>query len=197
MTVHRAAQRDAVVGILLAAGRGERFGGDKLLALLPGGECIGAASVRNMLAAVPEVVAVVRPDDHALAAALGANGARIVRCANADDGMGASLACAVQARPDAQGWLVALADMPWIEPATIARVADAVAGGAIIAAPFHHGERGHPVGFGNACYAALAALTGDEGAKGVVAAHRDRIARIDVDDAGILRDIDTRADLPR
>jgi molybdenum cofactor cytidylyltransferase len=195
VTIDRAAQRDAVVGILLAAGRGERFGGDKLLALLPGAECIGAASVRNLLAAVSEVVAVVRPDDHALAAALGANGARIVRCANADDGMGASLACAVQARPDARGWIVALADMPWIEPATIARVADAVAGGALIAAPFHHGERGHPVGFGNACYAALAALTGDEGAKAIVAAHRDRIARIDVDDAGILRDIDTRADL--
>jgi molybdenum cofactor cytidylyltransferase len=184
-----------IVGILLAAGRGERFGGDKLLALLPGGECIGAASVRNMLAAVSEVVAVVRPDDAALAAALGANGARIVRCANAHEGMGASLASAVQARPNAQGWLVALADMPWIEPATIARVADAVAGGSIIAAPFHRGERGHPVGFAKACYAALAALTGDEGAKAIVAAHRDRIARIDVDDPGILRDIDTRADI--
>jgi molybdenum cofactor cytidylyltransferase len=186
-----------IVGILLAAGRGERFGGDKLLALLPGGECIGAASVRNMLAVVSEVVAVLRPDDAALASALGANGARIVRCANAHEGMGASLASAVQARPNAQGWLVALADMPWIEPATIARVADAVAGGAIIAAPFHHGERGHPVGFAKACYEALAALTGDEGAKAIVAAHRDRIARIDVDDPGVLRDIDTRADLSR
>ena len=44
---------------------------------------------------MPRVVAVVRPDDAALAAALGAAGARIVRCANADDGMGASLACGV------------------------------------------------------------------------------------------------------
>ena len=104
---------------------------------------------------------------------------------------------AAPARPDAQGWLVALADMPWIAPATIARVADAVAGGAIIAAPFHRGERGHPVGFGKACYAALATLTGDEGAKAIVAAQGDRIARIDVDDPGILRDIDTRADITR
>ena len=75
-----------VVGILLAAGRGERFGGDKLLSVLPGGECIGAASARHLLAALPDVVAVVRPDDAALAAALGANGARIIRCANAEDG---------------------------------------------------------------------------------------------------------------
>jgi molybdenum cofactor cytidylyltransferase len=184
-----------VVGILLAAGRGERFGGDKLLSVLPGGECIGAASARHLLAALPDVVAVVRPDDAALAAALGANGARIIRCANAGDGLGASLACAVQARPDAGGWLVALADMPWIETTTIARVADAVASGASIAAPFHRGERGHPVGFGAAFYQALAALTGDEGAKAIIAAHRDRMIRIDVDDPGILRDIDKREDI--
>jgi molybdenum cofactor cytidylyltransferase len=185
----------SVVGILLAAGRGERFGGDKLLALLPDGECVGAAAVRHMLAAVPEVIAVVRPDDVALAAALGANGARIVRCANADDGMGASLACGVRATANARGWLIALADMPWIRPETIARVAGAVAGDALIAAPFCNGERGHPVGFAASCYAGLAALTGDDGAKGVLAAHKDCIARIDVDDPGILRDVDTRADL--
>ena len=185
----------SVVGILLAAGRGERFGGDKLLSRLPDGECIGAASARRLLAAVPHVVAVVRPDDAALAAALGANGARIVRCARAAEGLGASLACGVQAGRDAAGWVVALADMPWIESTTIARVADALANGAGIAAPFHHGERGHPVGFGRAFYEALAALGGDEGAKTILAAHRDRVTRIEVDDPGILRDIDTRADL--
>ncbi len=184
-----------VVGVLLAAGRGTRFGGDKLLAVLPDGECVGAAAVRHLLAALPDVVAVVRPGDGALAAALGAAGAHIVRCENADDGMGASLACAVGARPDATGWLVALADMPWIRPATIARVADALARGADIAAPFHRGERGHPVGFGKPLYDSLVALTGDEGAKSIVAAHRDRLVRIDVDDEGALRDIDTPADL--
>jgi molybdenum cofactor cytidylyltransferase len=184
-----------IVGVLLAAGRGERFGGDKLLAVLKSGECVGAAAARHLLAAVPDVVAIVRPDDAALAGALGASGAQIVRCANADDGMGASLACAVNSRPNAAGWLVALADMPWIGPETIARVASAIAGGAVIAAPFHRGERGHPVGFGKPFYTALAALTGDEGAKSVLAAHGDRITRIDVDDAGILRDVDTRSDL--
>jgi molybdenum cofactor cytidylyltransferase len=186
-----------VVGILLAAGRGTRFGGDKLLALLPGGERIGAAACRNLLGAVPRVIAVVRPDDTALASALGAAGARVVRCTNADDGMGASLACGVRAAHEADGWLVALADMPWIMPSTIARVAGAVAGGALVAAPFHRGERGHPVGFGKPCYTMLAELADDEGAKAVVAAHRDRLARIDVDDPGVLRDVDAPADLSR
>jgi molybdenum cofactor cytidylyltransferase len=183
------------MGVLLAAGRGVRFGGAKLLARLPDGVCVGAAAARHLLAAIPDVVAVVRPDDHALAAALGASGARIVRCADAADGMGASLACGVRATAGAAGWIVALADMPWIDPGTIARVANAVREGAAVAAPFHAGERGHPVGFGAACYAELAALTGDEGAKSVIAAHRDRVTRIDVDDPGIRRDVDTRQDL--
>jgi molybdenum cofactor cytidylyltransferase len=190
---------NSIVGILLGAGRATRFGSAKLLSLFPGGdipgECIGAASARNLLAAIPEVVAVVRSDDGPLAAALGASGARIVRFTNADEGMGASLACAVRATPNAAGWVVALADMPWILPSTIARIAEALRDGAPLAAPFHEGQRGHPVGFARACHDALAALSGDEGAKSIVAANRDRIVRIDVDDPGILRDVDTPADL--
>lgn len=186
-----------IVGVLLAAGRGTRFGGDKLLARIESpndGECVGTTACRHLLLALPRVVAVVWPDDTALAMALGAAGARVVRCATADRGMGASLACGVRATPDASGWVVALADMPWVLPTTIARIAAAVAEGAPVAAPFHRGARGHPVGFSAACYAALAALDGDEGAKSVVTAHRDSLARIDVDDPGTVRDIDMRGD---
>jgi len=187
-----------VAGILLAAGSGVRFGGDKLLA--PGaaaglGVPIGVLACRHLVAALPYTVAVVRPGDAALAAALAGAGARIVECANAADGMGASLACGVRASADAVGWVVALADMPWILPATIASVAAAVRAGALVAAPFHGGARGHPVGFGRACRDELAALTGDVGAKPIVAAHAAALTRIDVDDFGILRDVDTPADL--
>lgn len=189
----------SVVGILLAAGSGVRFGGAKLLARLPsheaGGECVGVVACRHLIAAIPDVIAVVRSNDAALAVALGAAGAQVVRCDNADEGMGASLACGVLAMPQAVGWVVALADMPWIAPGSIARVAAAIAAGARVAAPFHGGLRGHPVGFGRACYRELAALTGDTGAKAVVAAHRDALVRIDIDDPGILRDVDRLADL--
>ena len=191
-----------VIGILLAAGSGTRFGGDKLVAALPGtnqGDAVGVAACLNLVAAVPEVIAVVRPGDTALAAALAAAlegaGARVVECGNAADGMGASLACGVRASFGAQGWIVALADMPWIRSGTIGLLADALRSGAMVAAPFHAGRRGHPVGFGRACRAQLAALAGDEGAKAVVAAHRDALVRIDVDDPGVLRDVDTPEDL--
>jgi molybdenum cofactor cytidylyltransferase len=193
------ARPTSVVGILLAAGSGVRFGGPKLLARLPshdsGGECVGVVACRHLIAALPHVIAVVRSDDAALAGALGAAGAQVVRCDNAAEGMGASLACGVLAMPQAAGWVVALADMPWIAPESIARVAAAIATGARVAAPFHGGLRGHPVGFGRACFAELAALTGDIGAKALVAAHRDALVRIDVDDSGILRDVDAPADL--
>ena len=196
---------ERIVGILLAAGRGERFGGDKLLAKARAGvsadgarvhgDSIGVAACRNLVAALPDVIAVVRPHDTVLAEALAATGARVVRCANADDGMGASLACGVRATPEAAGWIVALGDMPWIAASTIEAVARAIAGGAVVAAPFYRGQRSHPVGFGAACYAELAALGGDDGARSVVAKHRDALVRIDVDDEGSLRDVDRPSDL--
>lgn len=188
---------DTPVGILLAAGSARRFGGAKLLAALPDGTPVGVASWRALAGALPRTLAVVRPGDEALGAALAAAGAKVVVCPRADEGMGASLACGVSASRGAAGWIVALADMPWIAPATIRRVAEALATGASVAAPFHRGERGHPVGFAAAHRDALAALGGDEGAKAVVAANRSHLVRLDVDDPGVLRDIDVPGDLAR
>ena len=104
--------------------------------------------------------------------------------------MGASLACGVNASADADGWIVALADMPWIEPATIAAVARAIAEGVEIAAPSYRGQRGHPVGFSRRHHAALAALSGDQGARSILAANADRLTLIATSDAGAVRDVD-------
>ena len=84
--------------------------------------------------------------------------------------------------------------MPWIRVETIAAVAAAVGAGATLAAPVHGGVRGHPVGFGAACGPALAALADDFGARSLVAAHAGALLRIDVDDPGVLRDVDTPRD---
>jgi molybdenum cofactor cytidylyltransferase len=191
-----------LTGILLAAGRGARFGGAKLLAPLPAaahgasaGTAVGVAACLHLIAVVPTVVVVVRPGDSVLADLLRAAGARVIDCARADEGMGASLACGVAAASDADGWIVALADMPWIAPATIAVVADSLRGGADIAATSHIGVRGHPVGFARRHYDVLAGLTGDEGAKAILAEHRDRLQLIEVADGGVLRDVDTPADI--
>lgn len=188
-------ERTPPTGILLAAGAARRFGGDKLLVPLADGTPIGVASCRALGATLGRVFAVVRPGDDALAALLAESGAHVVHCPRADEGMGVSLACGVAASADAGGWIVALADMPWISHATIGAVAEAIASGASLAAPFYRGERGHPVGFAAGHREALLALSGDEGARGLLAHAGPALVRIDVDDPGVLRDVDVPRDL--
>lgn len=184
-----------VVGVLLAAGSAKRFGGAKLMVPLPDGTPIGIAALKNLRGGVDAVVAVVRPGDQELASALAAHGARVTACPRAAEGMGVSLSWGVRAAPIAAGWVIALADMPWIAPATTARVADALRRGSQLAAPVHGGDRGHPVGIGARFYGELAQLSGDEGARSLLAAHASSMELIPVDDLGVLRDIDTPGDL--
>jgi molybdenum cofactor cytidylyltransferase len=191
---------ERIVGVLLAAGIGRRYDPSgarlKLLAPAPAGPQAGqplaVAALRNLRAALADVVVVVRPaatePQRRLHELLAAEGAPLVFCALAEAGMGYSLACGVRARPDADGWLVALADMPAISPHTIAAVRDAIGRGHVTAAPVFRGQRGHPVGFGRVCRDELLALTGDAGARSVLAAHPPH--PIEVDDPGCVLDID-------
>jgi molybdenum cofactor cytidylyltransferase len=183
-----------IAGILLAAGSGSRFGGGKLLAALPDGTPIGVRSASNLVAVLPETIAVVRPGDAALAAKLAAVGVRVSVCPDAATGMGASLAHGVAQSGAADGYVIALADMPWIAATTILAVADALRQGAAIVVPRHRGQRGHPVGFAATHRAALLALTGDAGARAILATATG-IRWLDVDDPGALRDVDVAADL--
>lgn len=187
-----------LTGILLAAGRGRRFdpggGRNKLLQRLPGGELVVVASARRLLSCVPRVVAVVPPEDGGVSDILRALGCDVTVCPDADTGMGASLAHATRHSLPAESWLVALGDMPFVEESTLAALRDAVQAGAGIAVPVHGGRRGNPVAFGACHRDALLAMGGDQGARRLLQAHP--VDEIAVDDPGILRDIDTPADLP-
>ena len=106
--------------------------------------------------------------------------------------MGYSIACGVSARPDASGWLVLPGDMPMVEPATLQAVARELRHHTVVYAQ-HRGQRGHPVGFAAELYSELILLDGDEGARRLVArypAHGEEL-----DDPGVLLDVDTPADL--
>ena len=185
-----------IVGILLAAGASRRFGSDKLVHRLPSGLPVAVQACRNLLAGTDEVLAVLRPGHDALAAMLRSEGARVAYCADAEQGMATSLAFGISSCPTADGWLVALADMPWVAPKTIRSVTDALRAGAMIAAPSLHGRRGHPVGFANALAGELIALSGDQGAKTVIQSHLDQLTIIHSSDPGILQDIDLPGDSP-
>jgi molybdenum cofactor cytidylyltransferase len=184
-------------GVLLAGGFGSRFDPhglhNKLLARMPDGTLVAHEAAHRLLQVVTRVLAVVRPGSDALARVLNDAGCDVVFVASAERGMGASLAAGIEASDDTEGWIVALADMPRIAVPTIEAVARALDNGAPLVAPFYDGQRGHPVGFGSEHRDALLALDGDTGAKALLTSHA--LTRLDVDDPGILRDVDTPDDL--
>lgn len=195
----------ALTGILLAAGRGRRFDPagkqNKLLQRLPGGELVVVASVGKLLAACPRVVAVVPPDDGGVGDILRQLGCDVTVCPQADDGMGLSLAHAIRhslaGQPSGQGrqgWLIALGDMPFVDPSTLHALSAAIEDGAAIAAPLFDGRRGNPVAFGAAHRDDLLALDGDQGARRLLAT--SPVTTVAVNDPGIVRDIDSPSDLP-
>ena len=189
-------EQDSVGGgaLLLAAGFSRRFGSDKRRHALADGHSLLEASVALYGTAFPRLMVVLRPDDTDLVTKVHAvrPDARIVYCEDAAEGMGHSLAAGARA---ARAWryvFVALADMPWVKPETLARLRRALenAPDDAIVVPEYRGQPGHPVGFGGSHLAALAGLSGDAGARRVVRAAGDRVRRISVDDPGVLEDLD-------
>lgn len=182
--------------ILLAAGSGSRFGGGKLLAQLADGVPVGVAAWRNLKTAVEHSVAVVRSGDTELRELLSSEGAKVIECMDAQAGMSRSLIAGLEATAGSEGWIIALGDMPFIKPATIRAIANAIGDGALIAMPTHRGKRGHPVGLSRRLLPELLNVQGDEGARTVVRRHVDECELVACeDDPGVLRDIDTRDDL--
>jgi len=184
-----------ICGILLAAGASKRFGSDKLMHPLAGQATVASAALANLRVAVPHVIAVVRPGSAKLENLLSEGGATVILCADADDGMGVSLATAVRGSGAVAGWVIALADMPYIRPETIGRIAASLVAGAPIVAPAYRGKRGHPVGLSARFRAHLETLRGDEGARALLKEYAGLVKLIEVDDPGVCRDIDTPADL--
>jgi molybdenum cofactor cytidylyltransferase len=185
-----------IIGLLLAAGRGRRFDPSgvcsKLLQSLPtaAGRTVLATAAGNLAAALPTCV-VLRSDAPDLAAQVA--GHAWVPCARADDGMAASLVCGLEQTADAAGWVIALADMPYVQAATVQALASALRQGADIAVPTYLGRRGNPVGFSRKHLPQLLALQGDQGARGLL--QSCPVVEVAVDDPGIHQDIDTVADI--
>jgi molybdenum cofactor cytidylyltransferase len=166
--------------LVLASGRGERFvasggTGSKLAALLDGKPVLARTLDAVRASGLPWHL---EDQGHA--------------------GMGDSIAAAVRATPDAAGWLVLPGDLPLVQPRTLQAVATALALHAVVL-PCYRGQRGHPVGFAASCREALLALHGPQGAAPVVRAQAaaNAVVHIELDDAGMLTDIDTVQDLAK
>jgi molybdenum cofactor cytidylyltransferase len=180
--------------VIIAAGAGHRFGGPlhKLEQPFDGGTVLGT-TVRHAVETQLPVVVVTTAARAPLAARLLAQRDIVVLSeSEAVKGMGHSIAAGVAERSGATGWLVLPGDMPLVRPASMLAVANALEQFPVAYAQ-HRGRRGHPVGFAAELYSELIQLRGDEGARRVVA--RYPAQGVEVDDPGVLLDVDTEADL--
>jgi molybdenum cofactor cytidylyltransferase len=184
----------AIVGLLLAAGFSRRFGAaNKLTQPLADGRLLGLACAQHLIAELPMSIAVIRPDEHELAELFAATGLQVVRCAQDQLEMADSLAAAVNFCTDAAvtGFVIALADMPFIDSSSYALVVDKLEQGGQIVIPSYQGQRGHPVGFAVSFKSELGNLHGDAGARSLIKKYPQAVHMVDCDDPGILLDIDT------
>jgi len=180
--------------VVLAAGAASRYKGERhKLAELLGGMSVLARTITQAQASGFPVVAVTTPVLlPEVADLLPARDIVLVPEAGPRRGMGDSIASGVTGRASASGWLILPGDMPLVRPDTLRAVSDALEQQPVAFAQYR-GRRGHPVGFGAELFSDLVRLQGDEGARRLLA--RYPTAAVEVDDPGVLMDIDTVADL--
>lgn len=185
--------------IVLAAGASRRMGRPK--ALLEAGDRTFIRTILHALrdAGVPEAVVVVRPGQPLVIREIEASGfGRAVINTQADEGQLSSLLTGLDAidRPGVEAVIVTLVDVPLIGTAAIrALLARAAASKAPILRAVHGGAHGHPVIFTRRLFDALRAADPLVGAKAVVRAAG--VEDVEVDDAGVVEDVDTPADYTR
>ena len=181
--------------VVLAAGAGSRYHGTRhKLSEELGGDTVLVRTLRNAIASEMAVVLVISEALIPEARGLVAPQDMVVVDARTQTvwGMGDSIAAGVSIHASATGWLVLPADMPLVRPASLRAVAAALDQQPIAFAQYR-GRRGHPVGFGAELFSELVMLKGDEGARRLLA--RYPTAAVELDDPGVLFDIDTVDDL--
>lgn len=205
----------------MAAGQGSRFraqaGTDKLLARYETGvgesTLVLQQTLRNLKGIGQRRVVVTRPDNGEVAALARREGFDVLAVQTL--GMGETLAQAIAAEPNHRGWLIALGDMPFVQPETFRQIAEAVSED-VIAVPFCSLKNsvspassnspdgtlvvgtpvaGNPVAFGRRYFKALCALTGDRGGRGLFG--QGELRWVECSDPGIYRDVDVPDDLKR
>lgn len=185
--------------ILLAAGRGTRFGSDKRQHALATGSSLLATTLALYQRHYQQIVVVLRPGDEVLAQSLTAK--QIVYAEDAAQGMGHSLACGAShllaMATISTTVTIALADMPYVQPSTLEQLQSY---GASLTAPFivqptYQGKSGNPVVFSSDYLTAFTKLTGDQGARAIIRSQPEAVHLLAVDDPGIRHDIDQPQDI--
>lgn len=181
-----------LAGIVLAAGAGTRFGGDKLTAPFRGEPLIRHA-IRAARAAPVERVIVVGSPGLAIGDWPGPPPVEVLRIVS--DSLSVSLKAGLAVAGAVDGAFIFLGDMPLIPHDLSDRLAAAL-GNSFAAVPRQGGKNGHPVLLSDRAFAVIAELTGDQGAGKLLKARGD-VAFVDWPSDAIHRDVDRIEDLDR
>lgn len=188
-----------VAGILLAAGASRRLGGpNKLLVEVDGRPLVRRTAEILSAAGIGPLFVVTGPAAGDVAAALAGLDVRLVHNEEAAAGMGLSLArgaAAVLADPGAAvGVAISVADLPWLGIGGVRPTLAAFHenGARLAVLPEQDGVPGHPVVVPLDLMRQLTTLTGDRGARALLARDPERRCIVKIDDPGIHRDLDTR-----
>lgn len=181
--------------VITAAGRGERFiqaggSGNKLNALLQG-KTVFEQTLQQALASGLPVQVVTRPENLPVQQACAAH--QVPCTLLASGGLGESIAAGVAATADWDGWLIHLADMPFVSTQIFVQVAAALSQHDIVRPCFQQ-QPGHPVGFTAILRKQLCALRGDNGARELLSSH-GQVYLLHLDKPSIVQDIDLPSQL--
>ncbi len=180
--------------IMLAAGYSKRFNADKRQASFNEGSTLLDATLANVPDSFTQRLLVLHPGDEALAEPYAASWS-ICIADRASEGMGFSLSAGIAQASEWPALLVALADMPYVQPETYRAIQQAMLKHRLVR-PYCQGRPGNPVGIHAEFYPALMQLDADQGARQLLQDNKDRVFQLECPDWGITQDVDTPASLP-
>jgi CTP:molybdopterin cytidylyltransferase MocA len=182
-----------IVGVLLGAGAGTRFGGPKQLVELDGRPLLEHSIRALTQSPVERVVVVLGAAADQVLAGVDGHGAQFVVCDRWDEGQSASLACGLAEVSGCEAVVITLGDQPRLSPEAVTRVIAARAEGVDAVRATYAGEPGHPVLLERRLFDRMRDVTGDHGARNLLLSVPTR--EVVCDDLGGGEDVDTPAQL--
>jgi molybdenum cofactor cytidylyltransferase len=185
--------------LVLAAGRSSRMAPrNKLLEPIGGEKMVRRVAAVAIASGAEPVIVVTGHEAAAVAGALRGLDVTIVTNPDYTDGLSASLRAGLRALPAGiDGALILLGDMPKVEASVLTALMAAFTGGSAICVPVRHGRRGNPVLWGKSYFAEMMRLTGDVGAKPLMARHEAQLVEVEIATDSIFEDVDAPEDFER
>jgi len=194
-------QPGGVAAVILAAGMSRRMRGRTPKQILQvGGKTLLERALENVRASkVSETVLVLGANAGEIKQQLSPSGIKVALNDDYQQGMGTSLRSGLGAlNSSIEAALIVLADQPFVRAETLDKlIAYHRRSAAQIVIPLYRGFRGNPVLLDRSVFPEVMNLSGDVGCRAIFGNHSEGIHKVEVDDPGILLDIDTEEDLRR